>query len=441
MSATADLLELGERIVRLGRELGADEVAARTGAGTWTELVCRDGAVEKAHESRSLSATISLLVDDRYSSHHTSDLRPEALRTFLRRAVEATRYLEPDPDRRLPELSSQGVSRAALDLLDPQPLGEAETRRSVTAQVEAAIRAAVSDLPIRSVSASASSGRSAGAMVHSQGFSAAWEGTRSTFYGGLSVEDVGGRLPDSHASFSAVHQSDLPPISRVGEEVGERIRRRLGSGPAPSGRYPLLLEGRVAARLLGVLTGPLDGTALFEKRSCMAGRLGQRVASAGFSLYDDPLLPRAIGSRACDGEGRPSARRAIVEDGVLQSYLLGVYNARRLGVAPTVASLSNVVVPAGRRSPEAILAELGPSVRVDGFLGGNTHPTSGDFSFGITGLLVDRGEETRRLSEMNVSGNVFELFDRFLEAAEDTWVYGTWQSPSLLFDDVQLSGT
>lgn len=438
-----ELLDRGRDVVALARELGADEVRVGIGRSVSTGLTRRDGRIEKAEESRSLGLRVALMVDERWSAHSTSDLRPEALREFLRRAVDATRFLEPDPHRHLPDLEQMGsVDAAALQLWDDSWLRrDPDERRRRLEQLEAATRAAGSDLEIRSVTSFVWDGASQRAVVTSHGFESAFQTTSFGHGAMLSLVDQGGRLPESHDSSSARHRADLRDVDTVAHSAVQRGRHRLGSGPAPSGRIPMLLENRLTGRVLGLLLAPLHGELLYEKRSCMEGKLGERVAAPALTIIDDPLIPRAAGSRPHDGDGLPSRRRVLVDQGVLQEYLIDVYNGRRLKVPVTGGSTGNIVVPPGPRDPRAILADLPQAIRVEGFLGGNSNPTTGDFSFGISGVLLEHGEPVRNVSEMNISGNLFDLMERFTEAGNDVWTWSAWRTPSLLFDDVQFSGS
>jgi PmbA protein len=219
------------------------------------------------------------------------------------------------------------------------------------------------------------------------------------------------------------------------------VTSRLGSRPAPSGRYPLLLDHRVAGRLVAVLTGPLSGAALHYGRSCLAGRLGERLGPEGLHIHDDPLVPRGTASARHDADGFPSVRRSILDDGVLSMFFLGQYHARRLGLDPTTATPSNVVLAPGHRSVASIAADLPRALFVESFLGGNTNTTTGDFSFGVRGALIAHGRVVQPVSEMNVAGSLLDVLPRFLEAADDPWTFGAWRIPTLLFDDVSFSGS
>ncbi len=203
----------------------------------------------------------------------------------------------------------------------------------------------------------------------------------------------------------------------------------------------MLLENRCAGRILGVLGGPMSGSALHQGRSCLTDRLGTAIASDKLTLIDDPTIPRGLGSRPWDGDCLVAKPRTLIRDGVLESYNIGVYFARKLGVDPKGSGRSNWVVAPGTRDLQQMAAELDRAVLVTGFLGGNSNPSTGDFSYGIRGLLLERGEVVQSLSEMNVSGNILQLLPRLVEVGSDVWAWSSVRAPTLRFDDVQFSGT
>ncbi|HCH65225.1 MAG: peptidase U62 [Deltaproteobacteria bacterium] len=437
-----DIASVAQDVLKLAKELGAEEATAGVSYGAYSELTRRDGRIEEAKESRSLSASVELLVDNRYSTHSTSDLRPAALRAFLERAVAATAYLEQDPNRRLPERELLGLAEVDLDLVDPGFVdGDPEPRRRRAEHVESSVRSILSDQSVRSITAYSWDGRSRSVVAYSNGFSAESERTSFGMAASVSLEEPDGRLPEAWSSCSTVHATDLWSIDTLSEDIRARALSRLGGRPAASGKYPMVLDRRVVSRILGTLVSPLAGGAIYEQRSCMADRLHTAVAAASFSLFDEPLIARGAGSRRADADGLPAHRRAIVEEGVLQTFFIDVYNSRRLNVDITTGSASNLVVPPGRESVADILSGLDRAILVDGFLGGNANPTTGDFSFGIRGGLYERGERVSAVSEMNISGNILDLMMRFEQAANDPWLLGAWRCPTMLFDDVQFAGS
>ncbi len=239
------LREAAEAIAAQALSLGAEEVTVRVGEGSYSQIERRDGKVEKAQESRSRSAGLSLMVEGRYSSHSSNDLRPDAMRAFLERAIAATRFMEPDPDRRLPDRDLMGDADVDLDPFDPAfESWQAADRGAAAERLEQLCQAQARSVPTRSISAYAWDGRSDSALVASNGFASSWSGTSCGHGASISLEDSDGRLPEAWSSYQTRHRADLPSAERVAEELVERGRKRLGSKAAPSGRYRCCWIGR-----------------------------------------------------------------------------------------------------------------------------------------------------------------------------------------------------
>jgi len=436
------LMELAERVVRYAKNLGADEVGCTVSEGTHVTIQRRGGKIEQATEATTRGLSLSVLCDDRYSSNSTSDLRTEALEPFVKRAVDSTGFLEPDPARRQAdaELCGRGVSVEQLDQDDPYwHQRTAEDRSRYAEELEQALVSLHTDDVISSAVYSAD-GRSHTIRVMSNGFSGESEGAWFAAGGEMALRE-GDKRPESSAYYAQRYFSDLPPIEEIAAEVRRRTRERLGAGPIDTGVYPMLLPGRAAGRILGALAGPMSGGSLHQGRSCLAGKLGEAIGSKKFTLIDDPTLARGLGSRPWDGDAIRSRPRTLINQGVLEQYNIGLYHSRKLDMPPTSGGRSNWIIPPGDRSVAQIAAELPKAIVVTGFLGGNSNGTTGDFSLGIRGVLWENGEPTQSLSEMNVTGNITTLFLSLTEVANDPWVYGSVRSPTLLFQDVQFSGS
>lgn len=438
----ADLDKVGVEVVERATRLGAVEVTARLSRSVVSEVGLRDGRVEKVQESRPLSLRVSLLVDDRYSTHATNDLRSEALDRFLAEAVEGTRALEPDADRRLPGLDLLGsTDPASLDLVDESESLGAAGLREVAATAEAAVHAAQGSIPVRSVGVGAWEVSSTTALVTSNGFHGRYSGTQRGVSMDLCLTDDDGRVPEAHGAWMARHRADLPSVEAMADFTVEQGQRRLASRPAKSGRYPMLVRAPRVGRLLSYFIASLNGQALQEGRSCFAEDLGRRVSPGGFTLIDDPTVPRGLASRPYDSDGLRSRPIPIFDGGVLSSFLVDVYYGRRLKMEPTTGHSSNLIIPPGERSLTEVIASLPSVMVVEGFLGGNANPASGNFSFGVSGTLFEHGQMVHNFSEMNISGSLGELLERWVCSADDVWTFGSTRAGSQLFDAVQFSGS
>ncbi len=438
----SELLDLAQRVVRQAQALGAQEVVASVGKSISTTITRRDGKVEQATESTSRGLSFSVLVDNRFSSHGTSDLRPDAISEFIKQAIAATRILEQDPERALPEapLCGRGATAAALDVLDSAYNARSAEARATDAELLEQTAEKANIPSVISRSSQVADGCSQTARVDSNGFSDTHEDAWF-MWGAEATFQEGGKRPEVSSYFGARYLTDLPEPQKIAQQLEDRARERAGSKPIDSGSYPLILLNRATGKLLGAFGGPLAGSALHEQRSCLAGKLGSRVGSAKFTLLDDPTIPRGLASRPWDGEGLIARPFPVVSEGVLDSYYINVYYGRKLGMKPTTGGRSNWVIPPGDQSWEAIAKAYPKAILVDGFLGGNSNATSGDFSFGIRGALIEHGVRTQAISEMNVSGNLTDIFEKLVEIANDPYRYSSVVSPTLVFEDVRFSGT
>lgn len=438
----SELLQRAQALVERAQALGVDEISVTASRGVQSSISRRAGKVEQATASTTRGVVLSLMVDGRYSSHSTSDLRPEALDAFLVRAIEATRFLEPDPDRaQAPgELCGRGATDEELETDDPAWYAYTPADR---AEAALALEASLDDRwedDVVSTTTHVADGQSESARVMSNGFSGHSQGAWFAQGAERTLLD-GDKRPESSAWYAARFLADLPSPDEIAAETERRVRARVGARPAPSGRYPLLLSSMAAGRILGALAGPLSGGSLHERRSCLADRLGTAIGSAHLTILDDPTIPRGLGSRPWDGDALVARPRTIIDQGVLSTYNIGVYYGRKLGMDPTSGSRSNWVIPPGQRSPDEIARDLGRCIRITGFMGGNSNGTTGDFSLGIRGELLEGGEVVQPLAEMNITGNLTSFFHQLVEVADDPWQWSPTRSPTLVFEDVQFSGT
>ncbi|MCO4744127.1 MAG: TldD/PmbA family protein [Proteobacteria bacterium] len=437
-----DLLALAHSVEKRARELGASEAAVSVSVGSHTTVQRREGKVERATAATTRGLGVSVLVDGRYSSHSTSDLRPEALDRFLDQAVAATRYLEPDPYRGQADgdLCGRGTTDETLDLLDPNLAAHsAEDRGSAAEAIENKL-AELGDDNVISAGVYVADGSGTTARVMSNGFADVSRGGWFARGGEMTLSEPGGKRPEASAYYSARHLADLPDSDFIAEEVVRRAAERVGSRSVDSGTYPMILANRATGRILGVLGAPLSGGALHQGRSCLKDKLGEKIGSSKLTLHDDPWRARGLASRPFDGDGLVSKPRTIIDAGVLKQYYIGVYHGRKLDVAPTTGGRSNWIIPPGERSAFEMAKDLPKAIWVDGFMGGNSNSVTGDFSFGIRGKLLEYGEPVQNLSEMNVGGNLLGLLERLAEVGNDPWTYSSMVTPTLVFDDVQFSG-
>jgi PmbA protein len=440
--AQQDMLAAARSAVKAALGKGAQEASARTYRVRDVNVKWRDGKLEQIDEATTRGLGLTLYVDGRYSNVSTSDLRPEALDTFIGDSVVLTRALAKDPFRALPDPKLyEGQAKADLLLEDPKySTVTPEQRRSVVKEIEAAARAVKGAEAILSVTTNFSDTLAETWRVTSNGFSGARRDTSFFISAEASVKDPDGRKPEDYAYGGARFVAEVPKAAQVGREAAERAISRLGAKKGESAVMTMAVENRAAGRLPAYLLGPLSGGALQQKRSFLEGKLGQAIASPVLTLVDDPLVPKGFGSRLFDGEGIAAKRMPVIEAGVLKAYYIDTYYGKKLQMAPTTAGPSNIVWTLGDKDQAALLAAMKDGILVTGFLGGNSNGLTGDFSLGVQGFRVRGGKIAEPVGEMNISGNHLEFWKKLAAVGNDPYPYSTMKTPTLVFEGVQFAG-
>ena len=438
----SSLRDVADGAVKTALKKGAKQASGRAYRVREVSVTWRDGKLEKISEATTRGVGISLYVDGRYSTANSSDLRPEALETFIADAVALTRALAKDPFRSLPDPKLyEGQAKVDLKLEDPKYAAVTpEERRRIVKEVEAAARGVKGNEAILSVTTNFSDTLSESWRVASNGFSGGRRDTSFFASAQVSVKEADGRKPEDWAYAGARFFGELPDVASIGREAAERTIRSIGSKKAESAVLPMVLENRSAGRMVAFLQGPLSGASLQQKRSFFEGRLGQTIGGPLLTVTDDPFLPKGFGSRLFDGEGLAARALPVFEKGVLKNYYIDTYYGKKLGVAPTTAGMSNARWALGTKGRVDLVRGIEDGIFVTSFLGGNSNGTTGDFSLGVRGFRIRKGEIAEPVSEMNISGNHLEFWKRLIAVGNDPYPYSSSRTPTLVFDAVQFAG-
>ena len=438
-----DMLAIAQSCIAMAKSAGAGDASARAYRVRDVSLDYRDGKVEKISESTTRGVGIQLYVDGRFSTVSTSDLRPDALKAFIADAVALGKAITPDPFRALPDPELyKGQASIDLQLEDPKyPDVSAEEGRKVAKVMHDAARAVKGSEAILSVTSSFSSNLVENWMVTSNGFSGANRSTAFFLSTGVSAKDSDGRRPEEYDYAGSRFWNALVDPAKIGASGAQRTIARLGSKKGETMAMTVIVDNRAGGRLAGMLSGPLSAGALQQKRSFLEGKIGQQIVSPLVSITDDPLIPKAFGSRKFDGEGIAAQPRAVIENGVLKSYYVDTYYGRKLKVAPTSGSTSNLSWKLGSKSQKELLADAKEALFITGFIGGNSNSGTGDFSVGVVGFRVRNGEIAEPLAEMNLSGNHLEFWKKLVAIGNDPFPYSSLRTPTLVFENVSVAGT
>jgi PmbA protein len=419
---------------------GANEVSATVSNRRTVEVEFRNDKLEKLSESTQNSLTLEIYSDYRYSNHTTNDLRRDSLQKFISEAVAATKYLSKDEYRGLPDAKYYPKkTENNLKILD---VSHQKVETSDRIKMAREIEDAAMEVSNQIISSTAGYGDVyyETTKVHSNGFAGESQGT--IFYAGAEVtvkDGESGRPEDWYYANTRFHE-DLPTPDYLGKEAAKRALRKVGQKKINSGQYTMIVENRSGNRLLSVLQQAMSGRALQQKSSFLEGKLGQQITSEKLTMIDNPFIEKGLGSRNFDDEGLSAEKRVMIEEGVLNNYYIDNYYGKKLGMAPTTGSGSNILFKLGARSAEKIIGDMKMGIIVTGFIGGNSNSTTGDFSFGVVGLLVKNGEIVQPINEMNISGNALEFWKNLVEMGNDPYPYSSQYIPTMMFEGVQFSG-
>ncbi|MFZ3212187.1 MAG: metallopeptidase TldD-related protein, partial [Terriglobales bacterium] len=243
----------------------------------------------------------------------------------------------------------------------------------------------------------------------------------------------------------------LDSPEHVGRIAAERALRRLGARKVKTARVPVIFDPMVARSLLDTISQAVNGDAIYRGASFLAGKLGEKIAGEDVTVIDDGIMPGGFGTSPFDDEGVPTQRTVVIERGVLKSYLLNTYTARKLslkttgnaarGLAGTPGiSSGNFFLQPGTRSPHKILADVRQGLYVTEFLGFGVNLVTGDYSRGASGLWIENGEPAYPVEEITVAGSLRDMLNNISEIGTDLEFRGSTAAPTLRVDGMTVAG-
>lgn len=399
----------------------------------------RDAKMDKLQQASESGLSISLYVDGKYGSYSTNRLDKKELESFIRNGIDSTRYLAEDEARVLPD-SSRYYKGGKPDL---QQFDDKFYNLNPDDKVDIARAAAEEvlgkDERIISVGSSYSDGEGASYRLTSNGFEGESKSTWFAVSADVAVKGEGEARPSSSWYDSAMFYDKLIK-SGIGTKALERVLKKLGQRKAASGKYTMVLDPMNSGQLLSPLLNALYGSALQQKSSFLLNKLNTKVGSDKLNLMDEPHLIGARGARYFDNEGVATERRPIFENGTLKTYFIDTYNSKKMGVEPTISSPSLLILQPGNKDLDGLVADVQKGILVTGFNGGNSNKSTGDFSYGIEGFLIENGKLVQPVNEMNVTGNMITLWSSLVAVGNNPRVSSSWRIPSLVFEGVDFSG-
>ncbi|WP_149539942.1 TldD/PmbA family protein [Siccirubricoccus phaeus] len=438
-------LDTLEALVAAARRAGAEAADALLVSSAALSVSRRLGKIEQLERAEGFDLGLRVFLGQRQAIVSSTDPSPAGFAALAERAVAMAKVVPEDPFAGLAD-APDGPGLAALDLADPaEPSAEDLIARAAAAEDAAMAVPGVTN----SEGADAYYGRTTVALVTSRGFAGAYERTSHSL-SATALAGQGTGMERDYDFTSAVHLADLEDPAAIGRRAGEKAVARLNPTRPKTAKLPVLYDPRVAGSLLGHLAGAINGAAVARGTSFLRDRMGQQVMAAGLTVIDDPTRPRGLRSRPFDGEGMQGRRLALVEDGMLRSWVLDWRSARQLGLAstghasrgtggPPSPATTNLYLAPGALSPAALMADIREGLYVTELIGSGVNGVTGDYSRGAAGFMIRDGALAEPVSEITIAGNLKEMF-LHLTAAEDLQFRRGTDSPTLRVEGLTLAG-
>jgi Predicted Zn-dependent proteases and their inactivated homologs len=440
------LTDRAERLVKAALARGADAADAVALRGMSLAIEVRDGAVEESERAEGDDLGLRVLVGKRQAVVSTNDMASDGSAALAERAVAMARAAPEDKFAGLADAALLAHDFPDLDLIDPE--------LPTITELEAMARAAeVAGLAVKGVAKSGGASASAGiggmVLVTSHGFRGAYLGSRH----GLSMTAIAGSGTGMERDYdysSVLHAADLESPEKIGRTAGERALERLNPRKVSTRKVPVVFDRRVSGSLVSHLASAANGASVARKTSFLRDKMGEKLFADGIRIIDDPLRKRGLRSHPFDGEGVAGRKLALVDDGVLRSWILDCATARELGLATTghaqrgVSSVpspgaSNLHLEAGRLSPEALIADIKDGFYVTDLIGMGANMVTGDYSRGASGFWIENGKRTFAVSEVTIAGHLLDIFRTLTPANDLEFRYGT-NAPTVRLEGLTVAG-
>jgi PmbA protein len=447
------LIELGTKVMERALKQGADVAEVGISEGAHLSVKVRMGEPELVEEAGSKSLGLRVMRGQQVAVTHTSDFTEAGLSRFIDDALELAQLSQPDPFAGPPDpaLLSRAQDHADLQLFDPA-VNDMDAARAIEMAKRCEKAALGFDKRLtNSEGANVSRQAGASALVTSGGFRGGVRGTYTSISVHPVANDADGKMRSGYYWSARRFADQLEDAEAVGLEAARRTLQKLGSRKLDTQEVAVIFDPDAGRSILGLLASCINGGSIWRKSSYLLDREGQQVASSLVNVVDDPLIARGPGSRPFDGEGLISRRNSVVEEGILKTYILDTYSAKKLkkkstgnasrgssgGVGP---STTNLILQPGKQSVEQLLKSTERAFYVTDMMGFGFNAVTGDFSRGASGFWIERGERKFPVSEVTISLNLDEILKRIDGIADDLDLRTSICTPTFRVSGMTVAG-
>ena len=439
-AAVKELLqESAASAVALAKRLGADQAEVSVSHNEGLSVAVRMGELESVERQRDRGLSVTVYKDFRKGTASSSDFSPRGVEDAVRKALTIASCTAADEHAGLadPEL----MAREVRDLQLHFPSGlDVDAATALALRAEQAARSFDPRIE-NSEGANVGTGEGVRVYANSHGFVGGYPSSSHSLSCSVIARSAGSLERDYWYTAARAFE-DLDEPEQVGREAASRAVRRLDARQIKTRVVPVIYPAELARALWGHLLGAIRGTAQYRKSTFLLGALGESILPQFVEIDEDPFIPRGLGSAPFDAEGVRTQPRTLVDGGVLRSYLLSSYSARRLGMQTTgnAGGAHNIIVKPTAGSLEELIAGCNEAFVVGELLGQGVNPVTGDYSRGAAGFWVERGEVVYPVNEVTVAGNLREMYQSIAAIGRDVDVRGGVRTGSVLVDRLTVAG-
>ncbi len=435
----AELEQKVDDLLAEAKRQGASSAEAGINSDAGLSVTVRKSDVETIEHTRDNGLGVTVYFGQRKGSASTSDLSAKAIRETVKAACNIARYTQEDQFAGLADAELMAAAIPDLDLYHPWRV---EVLDAI--EIGRACEAAALEYDPRIVNSEGATLNShAGLHVYgnSHGFIGGYPSSRHSLSCAVIGQEERGMQRDFWYTVGRAAK-DLDAAAEVGRRAAERTVARLGARAIDTHETPTLFQAEAAVSLLRSLVGAVRGSALYREASFLLDHLGKRIFPEFVHIHENPLLLRGLASAPFDGEGVATRPKDIVREGVLQSYILSSYSARKLGMQTTgnAGGVRNLSINPGDLDLDGLLRKMGRGLLVTEMMGHGVNIVTGDYSRGATGFWVENGRIEFPVEEITIAGNLRDMYQRLIAVGNDEECRGTIRTGSWLIEKMMVAG-
>jgi PmbA protein len=435
----ADLKQITQDVLKIAKAAGASAAETEVSFGTGQNVSVRMGEAENIEYNRDKGVSVTVYFGQQKGHASSSDLSQTALKDTVEAACNIAKYTAKDAVCGLADANLMATEMPDLDLYHPWNIS-VDDAMEIAKRCEAAALAVDKNRINNSEGAGVSNSESVFAYANSHGFLGGYPSSRHSISCSV-IAEANDSMQRDYWYTSARVMKDMESAEYVGKMAGERTVRRLGARSIKTGNYPVLFEAPLASGFISSLIGAISGGSLYRKSSFLLDSLGKQIASPLLNIEELPHLKKGIASSAFDNEGVATKSRKLLENGVLQGYVLSSYSARKLGLQTTgnAGGSHNLIVQSTGENFADLLKKMDTGLLVTELLGQGVNMVTGDYSRGAAGFWVENGVIAHPVEEITIASNMTEMLKQIVAIGNDVIMHSSKQVGSILVENMTVA--